>query len=98
MEKKILSKATSENDEPTPGWMYHHIASTTKKSPQACEETATWLMKRLTHKNVQVKKKVLLIIKSVAQYGDPEFARIIVKRSEEIKQYASKFLIIYHGI
>ena len=90
MEKKILQKATSENDEPTPGWMYHHIASITKKSPQACEETVSWLVKRLSHKNVNVKKKVLVLIKSVAQYGDAEFARIIIKRSEEIKQYASK--------
>lgn len=90
MEKKILTKATSETEEPTPGWMFHNIASTTKKSHQACEETANWLMKRLTHKNSHVKKKVLMIIKSVAQTGDAEFARIIIKRSEEIKQYASK--------
>jgi len=90
MEKKILTKATSETDEPTPGWMFHHIATITKKSPQACDETVSFLMKRLTHKNPHVKKKVLLIIKSVAQTGDAEFARIIIKRSEEIKQYASK--------
>ncbi|KAL9650361.1 hypothetical protein ABK040_016428 [Willaertia magna] len=89
MEKKILTKATADSEDPTPGWMYHNIASMTKKSPQTCEEVVNWLLKRLSHKSLNVKKKVLLLIKSVAHQGDAEFARALVKRSEEIKQYSN---------
>lgn len=89
MDKKILSKATAANDEPTAGWMYHAIAKMTKESPSACESTIDWLVNRLNDNNPHTKKKVLVIIKNVAQQGDIEFSRLLTKRTETIKAYSS---------
>ena len=90
MDKKILKKATADNSEPCAGWMFKAIANMTKASPSACESVCDWLVSRLiNNKSPHVKKKCLNVIRSVATYGDSEFARLIVRRSEEIKKFAS---------
>lgn len=89
MDKNILVKATAASDEPTAGWMYHAIAKMTKASPSACESVVNWLVNRLNENHPFAKKKVLIIIKNVAQQGDPEFARMLTRKTEVIKAYAS---------
>jgi hypothetical protein len=95
MDKQILSKATAGTEEPTAGWMFHSIAKMTKESPTACESVIDWLMNKLGDNNIHTKKKVLIIIKNVAQQGDPDFSRMLTKRTESIKAYASTFLFVF---
>ncbi len=94
MDKGILSKATAATEEPTAGWMYHSIAKMTKESPTTCDNVINWLMNRLNDNSPHVKKKVLIIIKNVAQQGDSEFARMLTKKTEQIKSYASTYIFI----
>jgi hypothetical protein len=89
MDKNILSKATAATEEPTSGWMYHAIAKMTKESPTTCDNIVNWLLNRLNDNNLHTKKKVLIVIKNVAQQGDAEFARTLTKKTENIKSYAS---------
>jgi hypothetical protein len=89
MDKQILTKATAPTEEPTAGWMFHAIAKMTKESPSACENVVDWLMHRIHDLNAHTKKKVLIIIKNVAQQGDTDFARLLTKHTEKIKSYAS---------
>jgi hypothetical protein len=90
MDKKVLKKATEDTPEPCSGWMFKAVANMTKSSPKACEDVVNWLCSKLENsKSPNVKKKCLNIIRSVASYGDTEFARLIVRHSEEIKKYAS---------
>jgi hypothetical protein len=90
MDKKVLKKATEDTPEPCSGWMFKAVANMTKSSPKACEDVVNWLCSKLENsKSPNVKKKCLNIIRSVASYGDTEFARLIVRHSEEIKKYAN---------
>ena len=92
MDKSVLQKATLDNDEPCAAWMFKAIANMTKTSPKSCEDIVQWLVTRLNStKSPTVKKKCLNIIRSVATHGDPEFARQIIRQSEEIKKNASTY-------
>ena len=90
MDKSVLQKATLDNDEPCAAWMFKAIANMTKASPKASDDVVQWLVHRLnSSKSPRTKKKCLNIIRSVATSGDPEFARQIIRQSEEIKKNAS---------
>ncbi|KAL0478717.1 hypothetical protein AKO1_008327 [Acrasis kona] len=69
--------------------MFHAIAKMTKESPTTCETVVDFLMKRLNDDSPHTKKKVLIIIKNVSAQGDHEFSKILVKKSETIKSFAS---------
>ena len=62
MDKSLVSKATSADEVPTPGYMYNEIARITHASADACKQLEEFLMKRLKKDNVHQKLKVLRVI------------------------------------
>lgn len=102
MDKSLLNKAITPNEDPTPGWMFHTIASTVinlqltpicsiewTRDFSTCQKVEEFLLKKLATDNPHVKRKVLIIIKNVAFQGDNQFALSLARKSEEIKKYTS---------
>ena len=75
MDKSLVSKATADSAEPTPGYMFNEIARITHASVDACLQLEKFLLKRLKKDSVHVKLKVLRVIKHCCQHGHATFRR-----------------------
>ena len=75
MDKSLVSKATADSAEPTPGYMFNEIARITHASVDACLQLENFLLKRLKKDSVHVKLKVLRVIKHCCQHGHATFRR-----------------------
>ena len=69
MDKSLVSKATADSAEPTPGYMLNEIARITHASVDACLQLENFLLKRVKKDSVHVKLKVLRVIKHCCQHG-----------------------------
>ncbi|CEM04567.1 unnamed protein product [Vitrella brassicaformis CCMP3155] len=85
MDRALLNRATSQDDVPTPGYMFNEIAQMTFLHPEASEQLHEYLLKKLQRDNPYVKLKVLRIIKHVAEKGKPDFRRAVQRKAEVIK-------------
>mmetsp|Transcript_45678 Transcript_45678/g.130960 ORF Transcript_45678/g.130960 Transcript_45678/m.130960 type:complete len:173 (+) Transcript_45678:102-620(+) len=85
MDRSTLNKATSADDTPTPGYLYTEIAKATFSAPDASQQLADYLLKKLERDNAYVKQKVLRIIKHVCEDGKPDFRRALQKKADLIK-------------
>ena len=63
MDKGLLAKATSSDENPTPGYLYGEICKMTLHSYEVCNKTMDYCMTRLKKKNPHVKYKTLQVIK-----------------------------------
>ena len=69
MDKSLVNKATSADDQPTPGYMYNEIARITHASAEASKQLEEYLIKRLKKDNVHQKLKCLKVISACAKMG-----------------------------
>ena len=74
MDKSLVSKATADSAEPTPGYMFNEIARITHASVDACLQLENFLLKRLKKDSVHVKLKVLRVIKHCVSTATPPSA------------------------
>ena len=86
MDRSLVSKATSADADPTPGYMFNEIAKITHASADACKQLEDLLMKRLKNSSVHVKYKVLRVTKHCCQHGHITFRRDMQRHTAAIKE------------
>ena len=86
MDKSLVTKATSPDEIPTPGYMFNEIARITQSSADACKQLIDFLIKRLKKDSVHVKLKVLRVIKHCCAQGHATFRRDMQRHTTEIKE------------
>ncbi|ELU15711.1 hypothetical protein CAPTEDRAFT_201129 [Capitella teleta] len=86
----VLLKATSDDDQPTPGYLYQEINQLTLKSGSYCQDLLDCLTERVKNTSYHVKIKALRILKFVVENGHPEFRHGLRKKSKVIVE-ATKF-------
>ena len=85
MDKSLVSKATSADEVPTPGYMFNEIARITHASSDACHQLEAFLLKRLNKDNVHQKYKVLKVMKHCCTHGHMTFRRDMQRETTAIK-------------
>lgn len=63
MDRSVLAKATSNDDSPTPGYMYGDIAAMTHANFEGSRQLAVYLLDRMKKPSHNIKFKCLQIIK-----------------------------------
>lgn len=86
MDRSLCAKATAENEQPTPGYMYNEIARITHASVDACRQLEEYLIKRLQKDSVHVKLKALRVIKHCCLHGHMTFRRDMQSKTMAIKE------------
>ncbi|XP_077980197.1 AP-4 complex accessory subunit tepsin-like [Glandiceps talaboti] len=81
----ILLKATSDDNNPTPGYMYQEITNISFESNGYCQCLLDYLVDRLEKKSFHVKLKVLRIIKHVVVNGNQMFTLGLRRSAKGIK-------------
>ncbi len=89
MDKSLVTKATSPDEVPTPGYMFNEISRITQSSADACKQLIDFLLKRLKKDNVHVKLKVLRVIKHCCLQGHATFRRDMQRYTTDIKECLS---------
>uniref|UniRef100_A0A0B6ZRF0 ENTH domain-containing protein n=1 Tax=Arion vulgaris TaxID=1028688 RepID=A0A0B6ZRF0_9EUPU len=82
----IILKATSDDESPTPGYLYKEINDISFESIGYCESLVEFLEDRLRSKSCHVKFKVLKVMKHLTENGSREFQLCLRKRSDVIKE------------
>ncbi|KAH9495813.1 hypothetical protein Btru_013367 [Bulinus truncatus] len=82
----IILKATSDDENPTPGYMLKEIKEISFESAGFSESLAEFLTDRLRQKSCNVKVKALKLIKHLTENGSKEFLTAIRKYSDVIKE------------
>ncbi|CAH0490638.1 unnamed protein product [Peronospora farinosa] len=87
MDKALLTRATSKDDTPTPGYLYGEIARMTQHSYETCMKVQDFLIARVKkNKHHTVKYKALQVIKHVCREGRVDFKREMQKHIPTIKE------------
>jgi len=81
----LLNKATSNDDNPTPGYVFTELIKLTHSDASVCDKMSDWLYKRLQRNEPSVKWKVLTVMKLVAKGGRMEFRRALQRGNENVK-------------
>jgi len=81
----IVRSATSDDPDPTPGYVFIEMAKLSNKNHSMCEGLANALLDRLTNNSLFVKKKAIRCIKHLVREGNPNFRIIIQKHAEQIR-------------
>ncbi len=81
-----MNKATSNDDNPTPGYVYPELIKLTHADVANCDKMSDWLYRRLQQSSPSVKWKVLLVMKLVSKGGRMEFKRALQRQNEAVKQ------------
>ena len=88
MENKQVTKATSKDEAPTPGYLLNEIARTTQASDEASHKLEEFLLKRLSKEtHPQIVLKTLKLAKYCCENGHPSFRRGIQRRVNEIRPF-----------
>ncbi|GAB67989.1 hypothetical protein PCYB_125550 [Plasmodium cynomolgi strain B] len=85
MNRLILNKATSSNDEPTPGYLYNEISQMAFCSKESMNLVGEYLLKKLQRTDVNVKIKTLKILKHLCDKKRPDFRNFLKKKIDIIK-------------
>eukprot|EP00050_Salpingoeca_kvevrii_P000894 m.158022 g.158022 ORF g.158022 m.158022 type:complete len:734 (+) comp10242_c1_seq1:2155-4356(+) len=85
----MLQKATSDDEQPTPGYMYDDICKITFTSVSACSELEDYLIGRLKKKKPHILAKTLKILKVLVEKGHDGFRQDLQRRTDEIRQCQS---------
>ncbi|XP_033630619.1 AP-4 complex accessory subunit tepsin-like isoform X1 [Asterias rubens] len=86
----MILKSTSDDDTPTPGYLYQELSDLTYVSSGYCNSLLDVLVDRLDKSSHHVKFKVLRVMKHVVENGSEEFRAGLLRRSAGI-QHATKF-------
>ncbi|XP_006825590.1 AP-4 complex accessory subunit tepsin-like [Saccoglossus kowalevskii] len=84
-----LHKATSDDETPTPGYMYQEINNISFESSGYCQCLLDFLVDRLQKRSYHVKFKVLRIMKYLVVNGNVEFSQGLRRSSKGIKEAMS---------
>lgn len=68
----LLQNATSPDNKPTPGWLFHEIVQDVKHSPKDCPDVAEYLMQCVCSDQLNIQLKAVLTVKHLAA-GDVTF-------------------------
>lgn len=82
----LLTRATSDESDPTPGYMFPEINKISFESGACCEDLVGWLVDRLSDKSCHVKLKVLRVMKYCVTCGHPQFRHSLRKKSQIIAE------------
>lgn len=85
-----LMKATSDDANPIPGYLYQEVNKITFESEGYRESTLEFLVDRLNKQSCHVKFKVLKLLKYIVENGPSEFKLGLLKCSHGIRE-ATKF-------
>tara|TARA_B100000795_G_scaffold222782_1_gene177786 strand:+ start:48 stop:2645 length:2598 start_codon:yes stop_codon:yes gene_type:complete len=85
MDRTQLNKATAENPNPPPGYIYSEIAKWTHNNPSVNQQLEKYLMAKLKKNNPFVKWKVCLIIKHTCGKANVGFKRCMQRHTDKIK-------------
>ncbi|SCM09941.1 conserved Plasmodium protein, unknown function [Plasmodium chabaudi adami] len=86
MNRLILNKATSSNDEPTPGYLYNEISQMAFCSKESLNMVGEYLLKKLQRTDLNVKLKTLKILKHLCDKKRSDFRNFLKKKIEIIKE------------
>ncbi|KAE9026138.1 hypothetical protein PR003_g11433 [Phytophthora rubi] len=86
MDKALLTRATSKDDTPTPGYLYGEIARMTQHSYETCTKVQDFLISRVKNKHHTIKYKALQVIKHVCREGRVDFKREMQKHIPTVKE------------
>lgn len=86
----IILKASSDDDNPIPGYLYQEVSNITLESDGYCESTLEYLVDRLEKNSHHVKLKVLKLMKYIVEHGNPNFRLGLIKSAHGIMA-ATKF-------
>ncbi|KAI8494804.1 ATP biosynthetic process [Branchiostoma belcheri] len=84
-----LVKATSDDESPTPGYLYQEINAMLHESSSQCQQVLDYLVDRLNKDSFHVKIKVLRVMKHLIENGPSEFQQGLRRRAEGIKAATS---------
>jgi len=82
----IVGKATPDNTDPTPGYLYVDLQNETFKSIEKCQDILEQLLIRLKKDSPHIKLKTLKIIKHLIVKGNIIFKQEISTKSELLHQ------------
>ncbi|KYN96187.1 hypothetical protein PGSY75_1459600 [Plasmodium gaboni] len=86
MNRLILNKATSSNDEPTPGYLFNEITQMTFCSKESLGLVGEYLLKKLQRTDLNVKLKTLKIMKHLCDKKRGDFRNFLKKKMDIIKE------------
>jgi hypothetical protein len=81
----LLSKATSNDDSPPPGYVFVELIKLLNNDVTQVDKCSDALYKRLQRNEASVKWKVLLVMKQVARGGRIEFRRALQRNNAAVK-------------
>ena len=81
----LLNKATTNDDNPTPGYVFVELTKMLHGDAGLCEKMSDSLYKRLQRSEPAVKWKTLTVMKLVAKSSRPEFRRALQRGNEAVK-------------
>lgn len=88
----MLSKATSNDDVPTSGYLLTEVAKLTRESPQTCAYVEDFLVDKLKSSSAAVKLKALKVMIFLCSNGSPNFRFDIRRCTDPIRNCTT-----FHG-
>nr|CCA20332.1 conserved hypothetical protein [Albugo laibachii Nc14] len=86
MDKALLTRATSKEDAPTPGYIYGEIARMTQHSYDTSIKVMDFMISRVKNKHHTIKYKALQVIKHICREGRADFKREMQRHIPVIKE------------
>mmetsp|Transcript_12934 Transcript_12934/g.35866 ORF Transcript_12934/g.35866 Transcript_12934/m.35866 type:complete len:283 (+) Transcript_12934:58-906(+) len=83
--KSKISKATQDDEAPTPGYLQEELKKITYEGAHCCE-VEDHLLLRLQVKSSNVKIKSLRLIKTLCERGSPNFRRDLQRRTNAVRE------------
>ncbi|CAM9511697.1 unnamed protein product [Chrysoparadoxa australica] len=83
--RSALSRATSRDDDPTPGYLLLEITKMTLNSYEECQQVLNYLQDRIKRKHHNIKLKCLVVIKHVCLQGRVDFKKDMQRGVEDIR-------------
>lgn len=90
MDKALLTRATSKEDAPTPGYLYGEIARMTQHSYDTSNKVMDLMISRVKNKHHTIKYKALQVIKHICREGRADFKREMQRHIPIIKECLRK--------
>lgn len=86
----LLMKATSDDDNPIPGYLYDDVNKISYESPGYCISLLEFLVSQLEKRSYHTKLKVLKLMAYIVEKGHPDFRHGLRRQATGIKE-ATKF-------
>eukprot|EP01133_Synstelium_polycarpum_P015630 gene15630-18570_t len=82
----LVARATTSNDQPTPGYLYVDLQNESNASIERCQQILSQLLSRLKKDSPIVKLKALKCIKHLLLKGNPTFRQDLATFTEPLHQ------------